>query len=708
MDEQQNYFPLNHNLLSIIFSYLNCKDISQFSQVNKSIHNFTEQVCSHFWKEECNSFFCSDYEKNRIVDIEAMTTTSLLSSIRSNQKAEIELCRKKNNPVPLSNDTFNWKLFFNLGITIQSKWDKYIELSDEALKDDLSEMKSSLYSYLKEFSGFPKLRKKNKEVENEINTQFQLNLYDYIGNEEEILEEYNEIFNPGRKDSGDSANNCNMLSVDDYPFASLLEHFPIVLRQIQSNQQSAIEFQELRWYIYTNIDKLDCLNDSIVVFLMKVLIATLKHYCILSYNYLNKQLDITNNAFEAIDTDNDEEFLQNFYMRYKNYTETAIEFNDKYRHINLIVNFIYEKMNTFSFPKFSLLRMFMIIWHNEVTKKLSTSLVNKLSHLFSNVIETDLNGLSFFNKSITSSISSRGSVPTFDVSTYSDFSSVKDTNYRMNLSSTYQMSNNIFLKPFDSPSSKPNNVKKEIISSVISCLNDAFCNEYNIFQINLVEIEADTTYTQIENSFTQILEEKISNYYYMRMKSRNNIQQIIVEEILNYFDKSSFISGKFINKLRFAIYKTVYETIEKLLLSEITNRFINEFISSNIYQNIPLSLVESIDDNMENKYIFSTLLNCLDNIKLEQKIKEYIVLLFLSKYRKQNNNLLPLIEKITIRYSEKEDKDIIKKKQVKKEIKKRNLNYTFDECRQKLLSFSWTPNLNQVKDCVILSSNICN
>ena len=111
---------------------------------------------------------------------------------------------------------------------------------------------------------------------------------------------------------------------------------------------------------------------------------------------------------------------------------------------------------------------------------------------------------------------------------------------------------------------------------------------------------------------------------------------------------------------------------------------------------------------MENKYIFSTLLNCLDNIKLEQKIKEYIVLLFLSKYRKQNNNLLPLIEKITIRYSEKEDKDIIKKKQVKKEIKKRNLNYTFDECRQKLLSFSWTPNLNQVKDCVILSSNICN
>lgn len=708
MDGQSTNFHVNNNLLSIILSYLTCRDLSQFTQVNKTLHAFTDQVCGNIWREECNSFFCSSYEKHRIVDLESMNATSLLSSIRSNQKAEFDLFRKKNIS-SMINDSFNWKLFFSHGINIRAKWDKYIENLTGIPKEDLSEMKLSLYSYLKEFSGFPKLRKKNMEVENAINTQFQLFLYDYLGNEEEINEEYNEFLNPERKNSGCSTNN-NMLSIEDYPFSVLIENPSFLVREFQINQKSLLEFQELRWYVFSNIKSGAFNNDNIVLFILKILFMTLEHYCLMSYNYLIKQKpNKNNNTFNNVctttcsQTDDDEEFLQNYYMRYKNYTETAIEFNDRYRHINLMVNYIYEKFNTFNFPKFSLLRMFMIIWHNVVTAKLAPEINSSLSTLFSYVLENDLNGIGYFGKSINDSIDERGNVPTLDVSNSLDFSSVIKSN-KHNLSSNcyYSSSSNYWHQK--SNDSEENSVKKEVISSVISCYNDTFCNEYNIFEINLSEIETDSNYLLIEKSLCSIIDEKVTLYYNMRMKNKKKtLHKVVIEEILKYFDHSQFFSGKFINKLKLKIYKTVNETIKKILMTEITNLFINDCSDKKEYRN--KSLPKNFMEYVENEEIFSTLLECLSNLDMDEETKEYLVLSFYQRYKKQNSNLINAFEIPTIWYRGKTEKDNTTMKQVKKEIKRRSLNFSFDEYKKRLLSFSWIPNINEVRDYINRSMN---
>lgn len=702
MDGQRTNFQVNNNLLSIILSYLTCRDLSQFTQVNKTLHSFVDKVCVNIWREECNSFFCSSYEKNRIVDIESMNATSLFSSIRSNQKAEFDLFRKKNISF-INNDSFNWKLFFSNGINIRVKWDKYIENLTGIPKEDLSEMKASLYSYLKEFSGFPKLRKKNMEVENAINTQFQLFLYDYLGNEEELYEECNELLNPERKNSGCSTGS-NMLTLKDYPFSVLIDNPSLLVRDFQINQKSLLEFQELRWYLFSNIKSGTFSNDNIVLFILKILFLTLEHYCLMSYNYLIRQKPNKNNTFNNVfitsssQTDDDEEFLQKYYMRYKNYSETAIEFNDRYKHINIIVNYIYEQFNTFNFPKFSLLRMFMIIWHNDVTRKLAPEINSSLSTLFSFVLENDLNGIGNFRQSINDSIDERENAPTLDTSYSFDFSSIIKSN-------THNLSSNCFYSSFSNcwhqrlNDSEANSVKKEVISSVISCYNDTFCNEYNIFEINLSDIQTDSNYLLIEKSLCSIIDEKVTIYYNMRMKNnKKTLHKFVIEEILKYFDHSQFFSKKFINKLRLKIYKTVSETIKKILMMEITNLFIKDCSDKKKYRN--KSLPKNFMEYVENEEIFSTLLDCLKNLDMDEETKQYLVFSFYQKHKKQNSNLINAFEIPIIWYRGKTEKDNTIMKQVKKEIKRRNLNFYFDEYKKKFLSFSWIPNINEVRDYI--------
>ena len=93
------------------------------------------------------------------------------------------------------NISFDWKECFQTGIALQLKWNEFIHDNSNEYKEDVKELKDIVYSYLKDFSGMPKLRKENLYVENDINTEFQLTLYEVLLNEKSLEEDYVEYFN---------------------------------------------------------------------------------------------------------------------------------------------------------------------------------------------------------------------------------------------------------------------------------------------------------------------------------------------------------------------------------------------------------------------------------------------------------------------------------------------------------------------------------
>ncbi len=54
----------NENLLKTFFTYSNTKDLSILSQVSKKINNICLNHFDHVWREDCISFYCSNYENN--------------------------------------------------------------------------------------------------------------------------------------------------------------------------------------------------------------------------------------------------------------------------------------------------------------------------------------------------------------------------------------------------------------------------------------------------------------------------------------------------------------------------------------------------------------------------------------------------------------------------------------------------------------------
>jgi hypothetical protein len=60
----ENKYILNDNLTRELLTYLNPKDLSSISQVNKKFSNIAEGFKT-IWREECNAHFCSTYEHNR-------------------------------------------------------------------------------------------------------------------------------------------------------------------------------------------------------------------------------------------------------------------------------------------------------------------------------------------------------------------------------------------------------------------------------------------------------------------------------------------------------------------------------------------------------------------------------------------------------------------------------------------------------------------
>lgn len=63
-----NYINNNENLLSLVFSYLNVKDLCQIRPVNK-IYNKVTNNFNKYWKDTCQNYFSLNNENQRYINL---------------------------------------------------------------------------------------------------------------------------------------------------------------------------------------------------------------------------------------------------------------------------------------------------------------------------------------------------------------------------------------------------------------------------------------------------------------------------------------------------------------------------------------------------------------------------------------------------------------------------------------------------------------
>lgn len=111
-------------------------------------------------------------------------------------------------------------------------------------------MKNFHYNYIYfninylECCSLPKLRKENLYVENDLNTLHQQHMYDFIYDQQDIYDYYDEIFEQKNKTLSCSVN----VRQPHLPLASTLENIDDIISEFY-DEKDMLALANIRWYI---------------------------------------------------------------------------------------------------------------------------------------------------------------------------------------------------------------------------------------------------------------------------------------------------------------------------------------------------------------------------------------------------------------------------------------------------------------------------
>lgn len=286
----------------------------------------------------------------------------------------------------------------------------------------------------------PQFRKENLHVENELNTIHQKYMYDFLYDQQDIYDHYNEIFED-RKNNNLINNTQINVRRPMLPLSFALENFDDILVEF-TDEKDMQSLANIRWYIFNSSSSLDIdsklgtsnylstqilsnnnynhnnnsannLNDDLysifsttcsdtfsaklihdhqiknsnhILCLLNSIILSLTYFCKLSINYMNKY---QNKEYLYLDC---------YIKRYKAYVEAAISLNENLENLNVLVNYIYQILYSDypTNPKFSIYRLMIIIWHREVTTPLcdlkqKNNILSIVLRIFKSYMSTELN-----------------------------------------------------------------------------------------------------------------------------------------------------------------------------------------------------------------------------------------------------------------------------------------------------------------------------
>lgn len=600
----------NKNLTLMIIDFLNLRDLGNLLLVNKIFLKIIDSAHSK-WRYECLNYFIP-YSKPL-------------------------------NYLPTFN---NWKKIFKNNILNYFKWNQFNHL-------EISNMKSSLYHNLIKGTPFPRLHKTCMYIENDPNTPLQLYLIDMLYQEQELYYELDETLQ-----QNNSLENNSLIKTE---FIYYLPEIIQYANLIKTNQKLIHALFKYRWVILDdNIDLVDTFYYQIPpLMIIKLISDTLSKFCILTSSFL---LEIK--SFE--------EFIEAYKAIYQRYVNLAIDFNDKYQNISIIINYIYDSLGLtdINCPKFSILRICMKIWNIKVLFVIKDQLVENIKRYSEKVINA------IFNKKILNN----NSFTLANEITHNSVQSFSTANSSMN-----SFNNSLQFQKTDQIEDSKNEIEDEVgsLSEIFSMINDLLCDEYSVYQMNLTYFENNNEISlKNENSFCLTLGQKIENCL---LHSEKQIK-ITIHKILDNF---SVYTKKFIPRFQLKILQIVSKTIENFVNNNILYKQFEYFMSNN-KSPINNSLDEKNECNYENNFLFLFLL---------QKTNNYnVVNYYMNKNSDEINYIYNIICDVRKWFLNEEGRLQMNNKKVEKELKKRRLlNISFSPSQKQLLSFSSITTSNDIE-----------
>ena len=593
-------------------------------------------------------------------------------------------------------NNYTWKSLYCIMNRIKNIW--FIKNFNYELKSEIKNLNNSLYSNLYKSNNLNVFNPKNSILKNEINSLFHNTLFDFLYEEQELYEYYDNKFN---------SNNYQPRNLNK-PFKSFIIYFKNLYLDINSNNNKLDSFKKIRWYIFdenksilnikndlfkssilmmdieeeneTNnylnndesinnynknnlcfndyesneseidniiekneniiddkfIDKLLLNEDNPLLYIIKLIYLSISSYCKETICYL-------------LTTYNDDNtmLINNYTKRFDNFIESAKQINSQCENINISVNYLYKYLftNYTNFPKFSIFRLCIKIWYKESSSFLvqnnNITLLNKIKNsiinLYSDIIKYDINTIKNFS---------------FISNSNNEFFNKKE---KLSLCSSICIFNsenisndNNYSKfiPFGSLYDD-NNSKYYIIEKGLKIIYDSFSNEFNVNLFNLSYIDVNNYYNDIENSFLNLIKENIMNSFELNIIEKNIPLKLFIEHILSIF-KDYFYENRIIPKFQIQIFQLVHNILKQNIFNYLIHLFNNKFLNKSMTKDNSFNMISSygISQNtnyssyIETDFTINNLSNNNDINSLEE-IKKYII-----KHNNINVNDNDIITKI--------------------------------------------------------------
>ena len=748
-------YTANPNLLKIAFDYCDTTDILALAQVSKSFNNLINIQLDYKFEESIDKYYFSNTNDENCLYNSNFFPGFFNTNNNKNKTYGIE-----------SPNNYTWKNLFSTMNKIKNLW-CIPRFKNCILNLDFQNLHQTIYENLKNCSKPPDFREKNKILENNVNSLFQTTLFGFLYEEQEIIDYYEKLFNNKiykprnenslfkefiinyknlfykiqkngkykkslkklrwylilNKDNYTSLTNTEK-NIKEKNFDLRQSSFLFEYHEQVENENDSLDEEETKEFyneFISNKNKnlidtieqtpeTNIINDEVIekllnkedvafFYVIKLIYLSICTYCKAAISHLINLYD-------------KKELIIEYNKKFENFILASKEINKLCENINITMNFLYKDLfnNYPNFPKFSIFRLCLKCWFNEM----NTFLIGNNTLLFiikNNVIEIFY---SFLDNEIKDNIS-------FKIS----------NSYNHNIKKNFGLGASISLLNPESYLYQSNNINNiyssfmsfdldnddiHILEKGLSIIVDTFLNEYSVNLINFSEIDVNNIYLEVENIICDMIVNSIEDIYQqLIIKKNNNIKDLIIK-IVNYYESKPFYNENIIAKSKKKIFDSIYHKLKDILLDYINNKFlnyqskeqrcnVNNRTESNIslYSDVSISTNQSLNINLKSSFCFDFSENNNNNFinktnnDYETEIISYILkngnynFNYIKKIVTEINNKEKIYELLSLvdeRYknliSEIERNDI----RIKKELNKKNITYSFNEYQRKLLSFS--------------------
>ncbi len=326
-------------------TFLPMKDVLVTAQMDKRTYLFSRRYLNGLYREEMSKYFFS--------------SENFVPSLDNYHSIIKEL------DIQTYSNEIDWLVLFKQFIELRKEFQQSYEPSQKLInfKEEIAKMEIELYESLKYHNYINKIRKINYNLENDFNSLHQIFFFDFIREENDVYDFYNNYFD---SENGES----NFLRDDELPLKCFIENFDDIKTQFSSNEESKQYLQEIFNYDFKNISSFSQSKNNPLLFFMANLFKYITFFCKMSFWYIKKYSNSSNSSANISNKDEifSQLFWEEYIKRYESFISSALKINERSENINVCINYLYSLLfnQTVTEKKFNIYKLLLNIWYNEV------------------------------------------------------------------------------------------------------------------------------------------------------------------------------------------------------------------------------------------------------------------------------------------------------------------------------------------------------